>query len=280
MKPFYVRKKLPSQTTPAMIVGSSLDAAQASPEIPPDPLTRFQQTKERSIHEGEEILSAMALDLREGGRNHLEALWSMLPYYADVIFTADYAIRECHSPRPEPCTEQEPTVDEYLLSSWFLARCHAFLMSHEQGDELLHLATGIKDSPKRRTIDNLLKVAIASSSATHALADQRDLQQTLIALSEWGHTLHGLFHRHPGIGVSATRPSSIDLTTHKRYEDGGYPLIGGIFVRSGHVRFFSANRPFTVTIYGTGVTPVPGETHVYKIQTSPRDVSYETIAGS
>jgi hypothetical protein len=91
-----------------------------------------------------------------------------------------------------------------------------------------------------------------------------------------------MFHRHPGQGVLATRPSSTDLETHERYESGGYPLIGCIVVKDGHLRFFSAHQRFTITITGAGIVPINEADHVYKIENPslPRDVSYETLAGS
>jgi hypothetical protein len=84
-----------------------------------------------------------------------------------------------------------------------------------------------------------------------------------------------------------THPSDIDIPTHQRLEDGGYPLIGAIFAKGhpscvSYVRFFSANRPFSISIYGAGVTPLPGETNVFKVETTTlqRRVSYETTPGS
>jgi hypothetical protein len=119
---------------------------------------------------------------------------------------------------------------------------------------------------------------MSAQSAFGAKAEQQAFTRACIELSQWGHALHGLFHSHPGTGPHATRPSpDKDLPTHQRLETGDYPLIGAIFV-PGYVRFFSTNRPFTVTIYGTGVTPVPGENNVFKIQTpEARCVSYETF---
>jgi hypothetical protein len=59
-------------------------------------------------------------------------------------------------------------------------------------------------------------------------------------------------------------PSSTDFATHRRYETGGYPLIGAIFVLDGFVRFFSEDKPFTITIYGKGVSQ--HDEHVFKIK--------------
>jgi proteasome lid subunit RPN8/RPN11 len=140
--------------------------------------------------------------------------------------------------------------------------------------------TGIKLSPRRRTLDHMSKVALAEQSDVGAVADQISLKQALMEMDSFGHAMHGLFHSHPREGPLATRPSSTDLSTHERYERGGVPLVGCIFVRDGHLRFFRHSRePFTITICGTGVVPVAEDEHVYKLQTTPaRCVSYETLA--
>jgi hypothetical protein len=63
-----------------------------------------------------------------------------------------------------------------------------------------------------------------------------------------------------------TQPSQTDLTTRQRYEQGGYPLVGAIFVKDGFVRFF-ANHPFTITIFGKGVKQI--DEHVFAIRNLP-----------
>jgi proteasome lid subunit RPN8/RPN11 len=135
-------------------------------------------------------------------------------------------------------------------------------------------------SSTRRTLAYMSKVALDEQSAVGAVANEHSLKQALLELDAWGKALHGLFHSHPGAGVLATRPSSIDLATHERYERR-YPLVGCIFVRDGHVRFFRhTSEPFQITICGTGVVPVAEDEHVFKIQhpSQSRFVSYETLA--
>jgi proteasome lid subunit RPN8/RPN11 len=120
----------------------------------------------------------------------------------------------------------------------------------------------------------MVKVALARQSAAGALADQHELQKALIHMDEWGHHLHGLFHSHPGSGAPATQPSSTDLKTHERFERGGYPLVGAIFVNDGVVRFF-ANHPFTISVYGKGVERV--DEHVFTL--APRHLPHQTPSG-
>jgi proteasome lid subunit RPN8/RPN11 len=169
-----------------------------------------------------------------------------------------------------------------------LKECCTYLTADPNGFERLHLVTGIAFDRNRYTLGEMQNVAMSVQSHVGAKADQQAFTKALIELSTCGHALLGLFHSHPGSHPAATHPSEIDVTTHKRLEAGDMPLIGAIFVKGhpgnpGYVRFFNAtNRPFTITIYGTGITPVPGEEHVYQIQSPSlsRRVSYETIAGS
>jgi hypothetical protein len=80
------------------------------------------------------------------------------------------------------------------------------------------------------------------------------MRDLLIEIDErFGHFLHGLFHSHRGTGIKTSRPSSIDLNTQSRYEEGGYQMIGAVFTDDGFVRFFSHQLPFEIHVYGKGV---------------------------
>jgi hypothetical protein len=257
------------------------DQTSAASEEPhaPDPETAvITRTRDSAIAFGKELIHALSADLRQGELSQLETVWEQFRYQVSVVNVANVALQRSAAVFV-PSPQHDPAVARYFISSRFLTECHNFLIADPNGWERLHLVTGLQLDGNRYTLEQMQKVAMSAQSAGGATADQRALTQALIALTESGHALHGLFHSHPRQGPGATHPSDIDLPTHKRLEDGGYPVIGAIFV-PGFVRFFSAERPFTLTIYGTGVTPVPGEKHVYHIQTSPRRVSYETIAGS
>jgi hypothetical protein len=257
------------------------DPACQKPGLPTDPAV-ITKTRESALAFGKELIHALSADLRQGELSELEAIWELLPYHISVVHVANYALSQRATAVPVPLQPglmpaADSTVSQYLISSRFLTECSTYLLADPHGRERLHMVTGLQIDGNRYTLDQMQKVAMSAQSAIGAEADQRALTRALIALTESGHALHGLFHSHPGAGPRATLPSlDKDIPTHQRLEQGGYPLIGAIFV-PGYVRFFSAEKPFTVTIYGKGVTPVPGETHVYKIQTSPRSVSYETI---
>jgi proteasome lid subunit RPN8/RPN11 len=270
MNPFSLRKKLLSQQlsdTVPLLTGPQ-----------PEPESVYARTRQQAIGFGEELIHGLLHNLREGEITDLDALWELFPFYVNVVATAKVAIGKTTAPTSPP-KRAEPAVSEYLVSSMFLAQCHAYLTS--QAVERLHLVTGQKVGNNRRTLDYMSKVALSEQSAVGAVADPLSLKQALMEMDEWGHALYGLFHSHPGHGALATRPSSIDLATHERYERR-YPLIGCIFTKDAHLRFFSASTTFSITICGKGVSTINEDEHIFKIQTTgaPRFVSYDTPAGS
>lgn len=71
-----------------------------------------------------------------------------------------------------------------------------------------------------------------------------------------GSLLCAYLHMHPGHGSGSTMPSSVDIACQRRLENGGYPVIGGIFSRDGYLRFFSDRNLFEVALSGKGVEHV------------------------
>lgn len=229
---------------------------------------QFQKRRHKAVQTGDRLLSAIYDDLARGDGSKLELRVEHLCSLFEFVKLVDEAHEATRhvGERKLPCSqEEEPRVPEYIIGSWFLNQCTFHLTSDPRGHERLYLVTGIKLSARRRTLDNMVKVALEAASAVGALANQHDLTKTLIEMDEWGHQLHGLFHSHPGKGASATRPSDTDLRTHERYENGGYPVIGAIFVK-GFVRFF-ANHPFSVSVYGKGVDEI--DKHIFAIRNLP-----------
>ena len=214
-----------------------------------------------------------------GEHTYLETVLEQYCYHLDVVAVSDAALALLEQGHPPAAVLEleQLAVPTFVISSWFLSDCADYLLSHPQGFELLHLVTGSKLSANQRTLDRMIQVALEAHSHANARANQPDLQKLLIEFSGWGHTLHGMFHSHPGYGKEATKPSFIDLNTQKLYEKGGYPLVGAIFSRDGYVRFFSSN-PVAVTVFGAGVEQ--HEEHVFKIQTLERHLPVQTTENS
>jgi hypothetical protein len=264
-------------------------ASVEAPEPPPDPLAIIAKTRQQAIQAVDEIACGLSADARQADPRFLEWYWQQLSYHFNVVQTAAVAaIQAPPPPPPQSFPREESAFPEYFLSSRLLQQCCAYLTADPNGFERLHLVTGIAFDRNRYTLSEMQKVGMSVQSQTGAKADTQAFTKALIDLTTCGHALLGLFHSHPGSHPASTHPSDIDVTTHKRLEAGDMPLIGAIFVKGhpgspGYVRFFNATtRPFTITIYGAGVTPLPGEHNVFKIQSPSvsRDVSYETLAGS
>jgi hypothetical protein len=287
VKPTYLLKKLRNQNrSTALLTNAQGTHQHCTPDTPSDPTLLYARTRTRAIGLGDELLRVLSGSLREGDEADLAVIFDLLPFYVDVVATADAAARLITTTAPAVRKEGEASIPQYFISTRFLTECYTFLTADTEGRERLHLVTGVQIDSNRYTLDQMQRVAMSEQSATGARAEQHAFTRALIDLTESGHALHAIFHSHPEYGPQATYPSAIDLRTHQLHEQGDYPLIGAIFAKgdqasTGYVRFFNAtNSPFTVTIYGKGVTAVPGEKHVYQIETKPRRVSYETIAGN
>jgi proteasome lid subunit RPN8/RPN11 len=192
------------------------------PAARPDAL--LQSVKHRADHTVEEIITAVAVELKQGKRDLFDIVWEELSFLGDVEHLLTTAAYQLGQAPPPPREALVPAVPVYVVNSLFLADCHRFLLSDPKGYELMHLVTGSRVDTKTRTLERMEQVALASHSHIHAEADQHDLQRRLIEMSAWGLAMHGLFHAHPGEGRGATRPSGIDLETHERFERGRYPI--------------------------------------------------------
>jgi proteasome lid subunit RPN8/RPN11 len=141
-----------------------------------------------------------------------------------------------------------PKCAKYVVSSSFLATSLDELTRgpHEQ----LVYITGPEDGRSFFALTQILRLDMKSSSAAHAVPDQKSQIKVLSALDRRRERLLATFHSHPGYGADATRPSSIDLSTQRNLENAGYPVIGAILSRDGYIRFYSHNRQFSVSVSG------------------------------
>ena len=279
MKPLCFRKKQPSPESarsalPDKSPAPESDADSAAPAL-------FTRTRERALSASNDTLRVVAEGIAKGSRTPLEEYLESLWFLTDVVKVTHEAGKVIYPlpPSPIPSQAAAPAIASYVINAKFLADCHGFLTSQPNGYERLHLVTGSRLSPTQRTLDYMTKVALDVQSEVGARANDPSLRQALMELDTWGMALYGIFHSHPRQGPAATRPSSIDLATHERYERR-YPVVGCIFVRDGYLRFFRhSSEPFHITIFGSGLVPIAEDEHVYQIQhpTAPHRVSYETI---
>lgn len=154
----------------------------------------------------------------------------------------------------------ESSVPVYVIGSWFLHDCLAFVTA--TADESLHYVAAVSHR-NWFFMNRMVTFPLAKQSVVRAEGDRTGTHGACVQADAFGHAIAGIFHSHPGSGAGATTPSSTDKETHERFERGGFPVIGGIFTRDGHVRFFSHRRPFQVQVLGDRVEEV--SQHVYRL---------------
>jgi len=141
----------------------------------------------------------------------------------------------------------------YLCSAWFLRDCLKELTRSRK--EAMLLVSGLNIG-NVRTLDRHLGLQYSKQSQFFVSADGQSNRQALRELDENGQRLQAWFHSHPGSGPASTLPSAIDSSHQGDLEQGGYPAVGAIFARDGHVRFFSHNMEFEVAVLGKQVEQI------------------------
>lgn len=151
----------------------------------------------------------------------------------------------------------------FLISSLFLRECYKELTADSK-EQLLFISGPETENAfildQKCTFDHLSRTAVGVEG------DMKSTHRLLCDLEESGHKLLAHFHSHPGKGISATLPSSIDLSFQERLQRGGYPTVAAIFSRDGFVRFFRLNEQVAIEIYGKGVEKV--EAKVFQVTES------------
>lgn len=73
-------------------------------------------------------------------------------------------------------------------------------------------------------------------------------------LERWGERAILALHSHPGCGVDATMPSSIDRDYLSNTWRAGYRIVSGIYSQDGFLRFLCDGADARITVSGRGVT--------------------------
>ena len=146
------------------------------------------------------------------------------------------------------------SANQFILSPSHLLE--AFKMATAGEPEQLHYSFGYHLGDCHIST-RLIALKLDSSHMTYAKANLDHSTQVLHeAEQRFGEMLTIYWHAHPGSTSGSNKPSGIDMRTQSRLEKGGYSVIGGIFSRSGHVRFFSDQLEFEVSIVGKGVRKI------------------------
>ncbi|HEY59997.1 MAG TPA: hypothetical protein G4N92_04845 [Anaerolineae bacterium] len=185
-----------------------------------------------------------------------------------------------------PIPEKEEG-EVYGIDSTFLAKCWRWLVQNNhqslptdkkrfghsilnQDPEWACLVTGMHINGVRMLAD-ALRVQFSSQSAGGLQFELGDFQQSLRSLQRWGYSLHAVFHSHRFNGPVS--PSQIDLNTQRQLLEPVFPAIQAVFSEDGYIRFFSAERPFSIKIFGKGVKHV--EDTLYQLDQNLRSAAEE-----
>jgi len=147
-----------------------------------------------------------------------------------------------------------------VIGSFFLRDCFEFL--DRQPEESIAFVTGPVTGGSR-ILDRLVTFELERQEVTFVSGRHEATHKALREIDHYGHKVHAWAHIHPGWGLEANCPSSIDVATQDRFERGGYGVIGFIFSRDGYVRFFTGKNPMDVEVYGERVEKV--DEHVWRI---------------
>lgn len=152
-----------------------------------------------------------------------------------------------------------PRTVHIVLSSGMLAR--SFQVCTELRAEGLHFITGIEYDGLRIGTE-IATLPYVDRSFASASADHQASQDLNAETHESGHTLVALLHSHPGSGIDANHPSSVDLKTQRLWEIGSR-LVGGIWTRDGFLRWYAVNIAFTIDIVGHHLERI--DAHLFKL---------------
>lgn len=183
---------------------------------------------------------------------------------------------------PIPEKEHE---EVYGMDSTFLAKCWRWLVqdNHQslpadkkrfgysilnQDPEWACLVTGMRINGIRMLTEPI-RVQFSYQSVGGIKFELDDYHHALHNLQRWGYSLHAIFHSHRFNGPVS--PSQIDLNSQRQLLEPIYPTIQAVFSEDGYIRFFSAERPFSIKIFGKGVTHV--EDTLYQLDQNLRSAA-------
>lgn len=148
---------------------------------------------------------------------------------------------------------EQPKKRRFVVSSLFLHQCFKELTADSR--EQFFFITG-SETEGLLVLDQRCGFQHLSRTAAGVEGDPKSSHSLLCKLEHFGHRLLAHCHSHPGRGVGATLPSSVDRSFQERLERGGYPTVAAIFSRDGLVRFFRLDNDFELQIFGKGVEEI------------------------
>lgn len=155
------------------------------------------------------------------------------------------------APLRKTVKEVFPEQATYQVSSWLIKEVYEYVT--ELPEEAVCFVAGQKLKDGSYTLEKMLRLKHKRRTRSGAKGDVNSVAKALLKIDQFGANFTAHLHSHPFKGPEGTQPSGTDLSFQERLERGGYICLGGIFSRSGFLRFFSLNNEFQIKLSGKGV---------------------------
>jgi len=223
----------------------------------------FQKSNERIciINTAKEIVEDYKIVLRKLTAYTLRSI-ALLPLaiaskltlaLAKVLRFADRL--ECYELKPEEIEKSKE--EELVIPSPVLYEAFRILLSHGKDSREWIVALGSQKIDGKTVLTRVYDLECAISHSTSAEPDYSSLAEALRFYEKCGYEIAGLAHIHPWNSRTVS-PSSIDIETHRRWEEvykGRF--IGIVFNNSGVFRIFHGGKSvFKPVIIGKGVRKI------------------------
>jgi len=153
----------------------------------------------------------------------------------------------------EECEEQE----ELIIPAPVLYEAFRILLSHGRDSREWIVALGSQKIDGKTVLTRVYDLECAISHSTGAEPDYSSLAEALRFYEKCGYEIAGLAHIHPWNSRTVS-PSSIDIETHRRWEElYGGRFIGIVFNNSGVFRIFHGGKSvFKPVVVGKDVRKI------------------------
>ena len=166
---------------------------------------------------------------------------------------------ECYELKSEAEPEEieKSKEEELIIPSPVLYEAFRILLSHGKDSREWIVALGSQKIDGKTVLTRVYDIECAVSHSTSAEPDYSSLAEALRFYEKCGYEIAGLAHIHPWFARTVS-PSSIDIETHRRWEElYNGRFIGIVFNNSGVFRIFHGGKSvFKPVIIGKDVKKI------------------------
>ena len=164
---------------------------------------------------------------------------------------------ELESEAEPEAIEKSKEREELVIPSPVLYETFRILLSHGKDSREWIVALGSQKIDGKTVLTRVYDIECAVSHSTSAEPDYSSLAEALRFYEKCGYEIAGLAHIHPWFARTVS-PSSIDIETHRRWEElYNGRFIGIVFNNSGVFRIFHGGKSvFKPVVVGKGVKKI------------------------